>query len=70
MSSVGFRFQFLSVVLAFSALPLLSQSGTVQGRVVDPAAAVIANCPVQAVDDAKAVVVRETMTSSDGTFKL
>ena len=72
MNSVSFRIEFLSVfaVLAFSTLPLLAQSGTIQGTITDPASAVIANCPVQAVDDAKNLIVRETKSGGDGTFLL
>src|SRR5450759_5259840 len=70
MSSVRFRIKILASVFAVSTLTLFAQSGTIQGRVIDPATAVIANCPVKAVDDAKSVVVRETMTGSDGSFVL
>ena len=65
MNSVVFRITFLAVV-AFSTPLLLAQSGTIQARIIDPANAVIANCPVQAVDDAKGVVVRESASGSDG----
>lgn len=69
MNSVVFRITFLAVV-AFSTPLLLAQSGTIQARIIDPANAVIANCPVQAVDDAKGIVVRESASGSDGIFLL
>ena len=72
MSHVAFSFKtrILISVLASSTLPLFAQNGAIQGRIVDPASAVIANCTVQAIDDAKAVVVRKTMSGSDGAFQL
>src|SRR5437762_3349390 len=72
VSSVGFSFntKILITVLASGALPLFAQNGAIQGRIVDPAGAVIANSPVEAVDDAKAVVVRKTTSDSDGAFQL
>src|SRR6266849_1223255 len=68
--SFSFKTKILISVLVSNALPLFAQNGAIQGRIVDPASAVIANCPVQAVDDAKAVVVRKTMSGSDGAFQL
>lgn len=70
MSSVGFRFNFLTLAVAFGTVPLFSQNGTIQGTVVDPATAVISNCRIEAADDAKDVVVRQTITGSDGAFQL
>src|SRR6266699_64128 len=72
MSPVSFSFKttILISLLASGALPLFAQNGAIQGRIVDPASAFIANCTVEAVDDAKAVVVRKTMSSSDGAFQL
>jgi hypothetical protein len=65
----GIKWIFLAV-LACTTVPLFAQSGTIQGTVNDPAGAVIANCPVRAVDDAKNVVAREMVSGNDGTFVL
>ncbi|HEX6802531.1 MAG TPA: carboxypeptidase regulatory-like domain-containing protein [Terriglobales bacterium] len=45
-------------------------SGSITGTVVDPAGAVIPEATVQAVDQAKGVVVRETKTGGEGLFRL
>ena len=59
------------LLISFLATPLLAQnSGTIQGTVVDSAGAVIAGATVQAVDQSKGNVVRQTTTGADGLFVL
>jgi hypothetical protein len=61
--------RFLLAMLLAS--PLLAQnSGSIQGTVTDPAGAVIAGATVQAVDQGKGDVVRETKTGAEGLFVL
>ena len=59
------------LLISILCIPALAQnSGTIQGTVVDSAGAVIAGATVQAVDQSKGNVVRETTTGSDGLFVL
>jgi hypothetical protein len=59
------------LLIFFLATPLLAQnSGTIQATVVDSAGAVIAGATVQAMDQAKGNVVRQTTTGADGLFVL
>ena len=69
--SLKFKGLFLLLgVLVFTA-PLFAQnSGTITGTVVDAAGAVIAGAKVQAVDQSKSVVVRQTTTGAEGFFRL
>jgi len=46
----------------------MAQTGTIQGTVLDAAGATVPNASVQAVDQDKSVVVRETTTNTAGTF--
>src|SRR5260221_8991188 len=71
MSPVSFSFKttILVSVLA-SSLPLFAQNGAIQGRIVDPASAVLANCRSRLSIDAKAVVFREPMSGTEGPFQL
>ena len=56
--------------LLFAALPAFSQTGGIQGTVVDPSGAAIPAAKVVAFDEAKGIVVREAVTSSEGFFQL
>lgn len=49
---------------------LAQSSGVIHGIVVDPQGAVIAGAKVSAIDEDKAIVVRETTTGTDGAFRL
>ncbi|MEZ5400656.1 MAG: carboxypeptidase-like regulatory domain-containing protein [Bryobacteraceae bacterium] len=60
---------FAAGVFAF-ATAAFSQNATVQGVVVDPQAAVVANAKVSAIDESKGLVVRETTTAADGAFTI
>jgi len=73
MSQVCFtKSRFLVCVLGAVAFAgsALAQNGTIQGTLVDPVQASIANAQVRAVDESKGLVVRETTSGSDGTFQL
>ena len=52
------------------AVPAFAQSSTIQGTLVDPQGSVIINGKISAYDEGKALVVRETVSSQDGTFQL
>jgi hypothetical protein len=72
MNSQAWKFSLL-VFLAVSllTLPLVAQnSGSIQGVVVDPQGAVIPGAAVQAVDQGKGTVARETKSGADGLFLL
>ena len=59
------------LLISILSIPALAQnSGTIQGTVVDSAGAVIAGATVQAVDQSKGNVVRQTTTGADGLFVL
>src|SRR5277367_2837210 len=62
----------LILVLALMlATPLVAQNtGSIQGTIVDSAGAVIGGATVQAFDQGKGAVVRETKSSGDGVFQL
>ncbi len=59
----------LLLVLACAA-SAFAQNGSIQGTIVDPAQAAIGNAQVQAIDQSKGQVVRETTAGADGTFQL
>lgn len=61
---------YLCFALAFLAERAFAQNGSIQGSVGDPGGAVIAGANVQAVDEGKNLVVRETTSASDGSFQL
>src|SRR5919198_4863627 len=65
-----FRILSLLAVCLFSVAAFAQNSGTIQGTVTDSQGAVIAGATVQAVDDAKGVVVRDTTSNSEGLFVL
>lgn len=46
------------------------QNGSIQGTVVDPQSAAIANAKVVVTDENKQLTVRETMTDATGTFRV
>jgi hypothetical protein len=64
------RVGLILLVLACGVVPLWAQSGVIQGTVVDAQGAVIPNAKVSALDEAKGIVVRETISQGDGTFQL
>lgn len=69
----NFRSSMLVVltVACVLAAPLVAQnSGSIQGTVVDSAGAVIPGATVQALDQGKGTVARETKSGADGTFQL
>jgi carboxypeptidase family protein len=47
-----------------------SQSGVIQGTITDQQGAVITNVKVSALDEAKNIIVRETLSGQDGGFQL
>lgn len=62
---------FRSALLLFvCAVAAFSQSGTIQGILVDQSGAAIPNGKITATDEAKKLVVRETVTQNDGHFYL
>ena len=61
---------FAVVVMLFCPMVLAQNSGSVTGTVVDPAGAVIAGATVEAIDQSKNVVIRETKSGAEGLFRL
>lgn len=74
MSDPPSHSKLVSAVLLLLALtlvvPAFSQTGVIQGSLVDPQGAVIVNAKVTAVDENKGVIARDTVTGSDGAFQL
>ena len=58
---------FAACLLAGSAF---AQNGSIQGIVVDPQSAAVANAKVSATDESKGLIVRETTTDAAGNFRL
>ncbi len=58
------------LVASLGAIPALGQSGVIQGSITDPQGAVIPSVRVTALDEAKLVIVRETVSGRDGSFQL
>ncbi len=50
--------------------PLLSQTSTIQGVLVDPSGAAIKGAKITATDQQKNVVIREVTTGDDGIFRV
>jgi hypothetical protein len=61
---------FFVFSLLFAALPAICQTGGIQGTVVDQSGGAIPQAKVSAFDEAKGIVVREAVTSSEGFFQL
>jgi hypothetical protein len=59
----------LAIILASCGLAF-SQTGAIQGVVLDPAGSTVPNAKVVAIDQAKQLVARETTTGTDGAFTL
>ena len=60
-----------SILLAFSvADEVFAQNGAIQGTLVDAQSAAIPTAKVTATDVIKSLLVRETTSSTDGTFRL
>jgi len=55
---------------ALSAISFGQQTGTIQGTLLDAGGASIPNAKVEALDQARQIVARETTTGRDGTFYL
>ena len=67
------RFARISLVLLANlafALVAFAQTGSITGTVVDSQGAAVVGAQVQAFDQAKAIVVRETTSGADGIFIL
>lgn len=58
------------VCLAGLAVSAFAQTGTIQGVVLDPTGAAIANARITATDEDKKLVVRETQSGADGIFQV
>lgn len=58
------------VVLHLFLAALYSQTGTIQGILTDPSGAVIVGAKISATDQAKALVAREVVTGTDGSFQV
>jgi len=62
-------FQVVSLA-AYFAVAAYAQNGAIQGTLVDAQNAAIPNAKVTATDVVKSVVVRETVSGTDGVFRL
>ncbi len=59
------------LLLVFAAAMIaLGQTGSIQGSLLDATGSAVPNAKVAAVDQAKKLTVRETVTSPDGSFRL
>lgn len=63
-------FSRVVVTLLLLASAAWSQTGTIQGVLVDPQGAVLPNAKISATDEAKQLVARETTSGNDGHFYL
>ena len=57
-------------VMVLCAIPLFSQTSTIQGILVDPSGASIKGAKVTATDQRKNVIAREVTTGTDGSFQV
>src|SRR5688572_18693385 len=60
----------LVLAAALSAVSFAQQTGTIQGTLLDAGGASVPNAKVEALDQARQIVARETTTGRDGTFYL
>ncbi len=61
---------FAILVLFLCCAAAIAQTGTIQGVMLDPSGGAIPNAKITATDEEKAIVVRETVSATDGTFFL
>jgi hypothetical protein len=59
----------LSVIFSLT-INVFGQTGSIQGTLVDPQGNAVVNAKVTVIDEAKGLPVRETVTGSDGSFRL
>lgn len=64
------RLSLVLLITAFTAALTYAQNGVIDGTLVDAQGKSIPNAKVSAVDEAKALVVRETTSADDGSFQL
>ncbi|MCI0390717.1 MAG: Plug and carboxypeptidase regulatory-like domain-containing protein [Acidobacteria bacterium] len=64
------RFALLFTIITATAVTAFSQSGSIQGSLVDPQGNAVVNARVVVIDEAKGLAVRETTTSNEGEFQL
>ena len=69
MSRINSFFARMAFALTFT-LAAFAQTGTIQGILTDPSGGAVPNAKITATDEAKSVVVRETVSATDGTFFL
>ncbi len=62
--------RMLMGVLVLCAIPLFSQTSTIQGVLLDPSGASIKGAKVTATDQRKSVIAREVITGTDGSFQV
>ncbi len=60
----------LMVGIALCAFPVLSQTSTIQGVLVDPSGAAIKGAKITATDQRKNVIAREVTSGNDGVFQV
>src|SRR5262249_36261638 len=60
----------LNFLMAISVMTAFAQSGSIRGLIVDAQGAGVVNARVLAVEEAKQLVVRETVSAGGGTFQL
>lgn len=58
------------LVLSVLCVTTYAQTGKIQGVVTDPNGAAITGARVEAIDESKGSVIRETITDSNGSFQL
>src|SRR5450432_285880 len=70
VNPVKVRPLFLALLAMSLASLAHSQNGIIQGTVVDASGALIADAKISATDQVKTLIVRETVSGSDGAFQL